>query len=83
MQMCPECGNYYDESEYAKCPNCHPVSGNPNDDVIVWDNEEEKLKVVKRSELQQQLISHNWRNTGKRREGLLRSSNESTSETEG
>lgn len=51
MQMCPECGSYYDESEYAKCPNCHPVSGNPNDDVIVWDNEEEKLKVVKRSEL--------------------------------
>lgn len=52
MQMCPECGTYYDESEYAKCPNCHPASGNPYDDVIVWDNEEEKLKVVKRSELE-------------------------------
>ncbi len=38
MQMCPECGNYYDESEYAKCPNCHPVSGNPNDDVIYGQN---------------------------------------------
>ncbi len=23
MQMCPECDEYYDESEYAKCPYCH------------------------------------------------------------
>ena len=22
MQMCPECGNYYDESESARCPFC-------------------------------------------------------------
>lgn len=23
MQMCPECGNYYDESESCKCPFCN------------------------------------------------------------
>lgn len=23
MQMCPECGYVYDESDYAKCPRCY------------------------------------------------------------
>lgn len=23
MQMCPDCGETYDESEYAKCPYCN------------------------------------------------------------
>ena len=22
MQMCPDCGNVYDESDYASCPYC-------------------------------------------------------------
>ncbi len=38
MQMCPNCGNYYDESEDSRCPFC-----NDNDDRpvlhIVVDNE--------------------------------------------
>ncbi len=24
MQMCPDCGKVYDESEYSKCPRCYP-----------------------------------------------------------
>ena len=24
MQMCPWCDTVYDESEYSKCPRCHP-----------------------------------------------------------
>ena len=24
MTMCPYCGEVYDESDYAKCPVCHP-----------------------------------------------------------
>ena len=24
--MCPWCGKVYDESEYSKCPKCHPTS---------------------------------------------------------
>lgn len=23
MQMCPECGGIYDESDYARCPDCY------------------------------------------------------------
>lgn len=23
MQMCPDCGYVYDESEYARCPRCY------------------------------------------------------------
>ena len=31
MQMCPDCGMIYDESEYAHCPYCD------NDDEIEED----------------------------------------------
>lgn len=24
MQMCPFCDKVYDESEYSRCPYCHP-----------------------------------------------------------
>ena len=24
MQMCPNCNRVYDESEYTRCPYCHP-----------------------------------------------------------
>ena len=29
MQQCPECDRFYDESEYAKCPFCHPDGMRP------------------------------------------------------
>lgn len=52
MQQCPECGSVYDESEYAKCPYCRSGRNNNNDDydVIVYDHEEGKAKVVPKSE---------------------------------
>lgn len=27
MQMCPMCDRVYDESEYSRCPYCHPDCG--------------------------------------------------------
>ena len=27
MQMCPMCDRVYDESEYSRCPFCHPDRG--------------------------------------------------------
>lgn len=38
MQMCPDCGDVYDESEYAKCPNCHPV----DDGYYYYEKDEEE-----------------------------------------
>lgn len=38
MQMCPNCGNVYDESEYAKCPNCHP-----SDDYKISEEDQRKI----------------------------------------
>ena len=52
MQQCPECGSVYDESEYARCPYCRSGRNNNSDDydVIVYDHEEGKAKVVPKSE---------------------------------
>ena len=36
MQMCPDCGEVFDESEYSGCPNCNY---NPED---YYDPEIEK-----------------------------------------
>lgn len=49
MQMCPECGRVYDESDYALCPNCYD-SDTSEQDVIVFDHELGKAKVVSKSE---------------------------------
>lgn len=38
MQMCPECGRYYDESEYARCPHCSDYDDRPTYH-IVYDSE--------------------------------------------
>ena len=33
MQMCPECGRVYDESEYTKCPYCYNEYANNINDL--------------------------------------------------
>lgn len=40
MQQCPNCGEVYDESEYAKCPYCHPSDDDYDPDI---DKEVEEL----------------------------------------
>ncbi len=39
MQMCPFCGEVYDESEYSKCPTCHPDSCGGSTMHIVYDSD--------------------------------------------
>ncbi|MBQ8167915.1 hypothetical protein IJZ97_00650 [bacterium] len=39
MQMCPFCGKVYDESEYSKCPVCHPDSYGGSKMYIVYDRD--------------------------------------------
>ena len=41
MQMCPFCDKVYDESEYSRCPYCHPdietihiIGGGSKDDLL-------------------------------------------------
>ena len=41
MQMCPECGRVYDESDYSKCPFCHRYDPRPIYH-IVYDKELDK-----------------------------------------
>lgn len=38
MQMCPECGRVYDESESAGCPYCYDHDDGPTY-YIVYDSE--------------------------------------------
>lgn len=49
MQMCPNCDKVYDESEYAKCPRCHP-DRKKEQTVIVFDKRDGKAKSVPKSE---------------------------------
>lgn len=39
MQMCPFCGKVYDESEYAKCPRCHPDHDSGGKMYIVYNKD--------------------------------------------
>lgn len=51
MQMCPDCESVYDESEYSKCPYCHPEYDTFGErTVIVYDREEGRAKIVPESE---------------------------------
>lgn len=51
MQMCPDCGKVYDESEYAGCPRCYPDRDNGRErTVIVYDRDEGRAKCVPESE---------------------------------
>ena len=38
MQQCGNCGFVYDESEYSKCPKCHPNNQWLNE---IMDDEDE------------------------------------------
>lgn len=44
MQMCPECGRVYDESEYTKCPYCYNEYANNINDL---ENIQKKKPVIK------------------------------------
>lgn len=50
MQMCPDCGRVYDESEYSKCPYCHRNGNFDTDYVIVYDRDEHRAKTVPATE---------------------------------
>ena len=52
MQMCPNCDRVYDESEYSRCPYCHPYDEDDGRErtVIVYDRDEGRAKYVPESE---------------------------------
>ena len=52
MQMCPYCDKVYDESEYSRCPFCHPDDDDDRRErtVIVYDRDEGRTKYVPESE---------------------------------
>lgn len=52
MQMCPNCDRVYDESEYSRCPHCHPYDEDDGRErtVIVYDRDEGRAKYVPESE---------------------------------
>lgn len=49
MQMCPVCERVYDESEYCKCPYCHPYLQwkSSNQGVIICCRKGAKVRVTK------------------------------------
>ena len=47
MQMCPDCGRVYDESEYAKCPRCYDDYGYQEVVYIVTDDDGKVLELSK------------------------------------
>lgn len=49
MQQCGDCLNVYDESEYARCPDCS-VGGDDYTHVIVFDKEAGEAKTVPKEE---------------------------------
>ncbi len=51
MQMCPECEKIYDESEYCKCPYCHP-EGYGEQHYIVYDADIGKALELTKSEFE-------------------------------
>ena len=38
MQMCPWCDTVYDESEYSKCPKCHPDCDVEKTHIVIGDD---------------------------------------------
>ncbi len=52
MQMCPECDKVYDESEYSRCPYCHPYEDSREKMYIVYDRDEGRAKTVPASEVE-------------------------------
>ena len=42
MQMCPECGGVYDESDYALCPECYDSDTYRFDAVDFDDDSDEE-----------------------------------------
>lgn len=38
MQMCPWCDKVYDESEYNRCPYCHPDDYSEQIHIVYDDN---------------------------------------------
>lgn len=57
MQMCPECGRIYDESEYAKCPFCYKDDDEPKY-YIVYDSEREEALSLSDDEFEEFKKTH-------------------------
>ena len=49
MQMCPECGYVYDESEYTKCPKCYGYDYFPT--IAFCRNKNNNKLVIKKEEI--------------------------------
>lgn len=58
MQMCPNCENYYDESEYGRCPYCHPFDDDREQYHIVYDNKMGKALELSDSEYEKFKKTH-------------------------
>ncbi len=57
MQMCPDCGKVYDESDYAKCPYCDSYDPRPVH-YIVYDRELGKALSLTAEELEEFKKTH-------------------------
>ena len=57
MQMCPDCGRVYDESDYCKCPYCHRSDPRPVFH-IVYDNKLGKVLELTEDEYEEFKNTH-------------------------
>lgn len=50
MQMCPDCGRVYDESEYTRCPYCNKAAFLPKslNTIVYWNGEITVRKSIKK-----------------------------------
>lgn len=50
MQMCPDCGRVYDESEYTRCPYCNKVAFRPKliNTIAYWNSGKTVRKCIKK-----------------------------------
>lgn len=57
MQMCPECGRLYDESENATCPFCYRYDPRPTYH-IVYDSDQGKALTLTDEEYEEFKKTH-------------------------
>lgn len=57
MQMCPDCGSVYDESEYSHCPYCYDDDSDLTS-YIVYDEEAGETRSLSASEYEEFKTTH-------------------------
>lgn len=58
MQMCPDCGKVYDESEYSRCPFCYDEEDTRETYHIVYDHEQGKALSLSGDEFEEFKKTH-------------------------